>query len=205
MIAYWTCTSTLRRRVPPTRRGSRGTCPTCKSRCSAKRPPALGLAPVALPFAAFEAYLDILRQSEPFMPIVRLMLLLGDNRLRDLARDALLPVLAAKLRGANVAADDIYHALEEACLGADMIDERLRLCQRLPALGVDAALVSACTARLQDERLVRCSECAASVRSKDIETHLRGPTRFTSSAASGAPTRRRATRCCAPSARRRRT
>lgn len=130
-------------------------------------------APVALPFSAFEAYLEILRQSEPFMPIVRLMLLLGDDRLREFAREALLPVLAARLRGSSVAADDIYHALEEACLGTDMIEERLRLCQRLPALGVDAAAVSACTARLQDERLVRCSECAASVRAKDIETHLR--------------------------------
>jgi hypothetical protein len=128
--------------------------------------------PVALSFAAFESYLGMLRQCEPFMPIVRLMLLLGDDRLRELARDAILPVLAARLRG-NTAADDIWHALEEACLGADMIEERLRLCQRLAALGVDAAAVAVCVSRLQDERPVRCSECAASVRSKDIETHLR--------------------------------
>jgi hypothetical protein len=135
---------------------------------------ALGPAvPVALPFATFEAYLDILRQAEPFMPIVRLMLLLGDDRLRELAREALLPVLAARLRRSSVSADDINHALAEACLGADMIDERLRLCQRLPALGVDAAAVSACVAHLQDERPMHCTECAATVRLKDIETHLR--------------------------------
>ncbi len=116
---------------------------------------------VALPFAAFEAYLATLRQSEPFMPIVRLMLLLGDDRLRELGRESLVPVLADKLRGESVGADDVWHALEEACLGADMIEERLRLCQRLPALGVDAAAVGACMMRLQDDRLEHCSECRA--------------------------------------------
>src|SRR5439155_2625547 len=115
----------------------------------------------------------VLRRSEPFMPIVRLMLLLGDNRLRELAREALLPVLADRLRGESVSANDVWHALEEACLGADMIEERLRLCQRLPALGVDAAAVAACAARLHDEQPVRCTECTASIRTKDVETHLR--------------------------------
>jgi hypothetical protein len=132
-----------------------------------------GGAPVALPFASFEAYLAMLRQCEPFMPLVRLMLLLGDARLRDLGREALLPVLAQKLRGDAISADDVWQALEEACLGTDMLEERLRLCQRLPALGVDAAAVGACALRLQDEKPVRCSECQAAVRSRDIETHLR--------------------------------
>jgi hypothetical protein len=131
------------------------------------------LAPVALPYGAFDSFLAILRACEPFMPIVRLMLLLGDTRLRELARDALVPALAERLRGEAISADDVWQALEGACLGSDMIEERLRLCERLPALGVNAVAVSACVLRLQDERLVQCSECGAHVRSRDLETHLR--------------------------------
>jgi hypothetical protein len=135
---------------------------------------ALGAAaPVALPYAAFDTYLTMLRASEPFMPIVRLMLLLGDSRLRELARDALLPVLAEKLCRESIGTEEVWQALEEACLGSDMIDERLRLCERLPALGVNAAAVNACVVRLQDERMVRCSECGTHVKSRDLETHLR--------------------------------
>jgi uncharacterized C2H2 Zn-finger protein len=130
-------------------------------------------APLALPFAAFDAYLALLRKCEPFLPIVRLILALDNPRLRDLGREAILPVLAERLRGSAGGADAIWAALEGVCPGADMIEERLRLCHRLPSFGADAAAVSACAARLQDERLIRCTECQAHVRSKDIEAHLR--------------------------------
>jgi hypothetical protein len=137
-------------------------------------PAALGpAAPVALPFAAFESYLTLLRQSPPFLPIARLMLLKGNPRLRELAREALLPVLAEPLASRSASADDVWRALEAACPGDDLIEERLRLCQLLPGFGVDAAAVGACAARLQDEQIVTCPECAAPVRHGDIETHLR--------------------------------
>jgi hypothetical protein len=129
-------------------------------------------APVALPFAAFDAYLVTLRQCGPFLPIVRLMLAHANSRLHDLGREALVPVLADRLRHA-ASADTIWQALEEACPGLNMIEERLRLSQRLPALGVDSAAVSACSVRLHDERPVRCTECDTHVRSKDLEAHLR--------------------------------
>ncbi len=129
-------------------------------------------APVALPFAAFEAYLTTLRDCGPFLPIARLMLLRGSPRLRELAREALLPVLADRMTSWE-SADAVSQALEDACPGPDLADERLRLCQRLASFGVAAEAVAACVARLQEERLVRCSECAANVRQRDLETHLR--------------------------------
>src|SRR5207244_6400736 len=120
----------------------------------------------------FDAYLGILRQCDSFLPIVRQMLGAANPRLRDLGRDALLPVLAERLRTGPITAETIWHALEETCPGAAMIDERLRLCALLPDFGIDTAAAVACAVRLQDERLVPCMVCEAQVRSKDIESHL---------------------------------
>ena len=134
----------------------------------------LGLAvPVALPFAAFDNYTAMLRSCSSFLPIVRAMLQLGNPQVRDLGRNVLLPVLAEGLRGAPATPEAVWAALEDVCPGAALIEERLRLCQRLPGFGADAAAVSACAARLEDERLVACSACGAQIRSKDIEAHLR--------------------------------
>jgi hypothetical protein len=131
--------------------------------------------PVALPFTAVEGYRTILRQSGQFFPIVRLLLVEGSPRLREVAREALLPALAERLRsdGAAPPAEAIERALEEVCPGPELAEERLRLCGRLPAFGVSPEAIAACAARLREDRIVNCAECGARVRSKDIETHLR--------------------------------
>jgi hypothetical protein len=129
--------------------------------------------PAALPFAAFDGYLAVLRLAEPFLAIARLMLTSDSRRVRELGREALAPVLAEVARSSRDGADALDRVLQEHFAGAELLEEKLALCQRLPALGADPNVVAASIERLQEERLVVCEECGARVRSRDREVHLR--------------------------------
>ena len=55
----------------------------------------------------------------------------------------------------------------------DQTDLLIESCKQLAELGVDQSVVNGAIAQLQEERLVVCPECAAEVRSRDLELHLR--------------------------------
>lgn len=124
-------------------------------------------------FSAQAALVPVLRQSAYFAALRPLLLRSARPAVRELAREAMLPVLAGQLQGDAVRADDVWRVLEAVCPGLDLVGERIVLCNRLPLLGIDQAAVNACADRLREERPVRCPECHKEVRQSDLETHLR--------------------------------
>src|SRR5581483_642226 len=128
--------------------------------------------PVALPFSAYSAVVSFLRQSPHLRAVAPALLLAPRGRLRELGREALVPALADRLSGQTTGAD-VGRALEEVCPGLDLAGEKLVLCDRLSLAGVDQAALSDCAARLREERLVHCPECADEMRARDLEAHLR--------------------------------
>ncbi len=128
--------------------------------------------PMAIPFASFSTYLSFLQQSPQFLPIVRLLLRSQSTRLREVGREAVVPWLAEQMRGSS-SASDLARVLDQVCPALDQVEEKVVLCNRLPALGVDASAAATCVVQIQEEKLVPCPECKAEVRRMDLEFHLR--------------------------------
>src|SRR5581483_7809568 len=70
--------------------------------------------PVALPFGAYASLVSFLRQSPHFPALAPLLLQSPRPRLRELGREALVPLLADRLRG-SVAGAEVSRVLEEVC------------------------------------------------------------------------------------------
>lgn len=128
--------------------------------------------PLALPYEAILAYQANLRGCKLFLPIIKRMLRLPERRMRDLATQAVLPYLQEQLQ-ARPSIDELRRLLKSISADLDQTDQLIDLCRQLIELGADQALVSGCIAQLQEDRLVVCPECAAEVRSKDLDLHLR--------------------------------
>jgi hypothetical protein len=128
--------------------------------------------PVALPYASLVAYQTNLRLSRLFIPIARKLLGSGQPRLRDLGCQAVLPFLQEQLRACSTVVE-LRGLLGAFCADVGHTDLQIDLCRQLAPLGVDQALLNACIAQLQEERLVVCSECQAEVQARDLELHLR--------------------------------
>lgn len=101
---------------------------------------------------------ELLRSSEP--------------RLRQIARELLLPSLTTAMRGPKLAVHDLRQILDRV-IPDDLLEEKILLCLRLPGQGLDESTANVCLAQLQQERPVSCSECRARIRMVDLETHLR--------------------------------
>jgi hypothetical protein len=96
----------------------------------------------------------------------------ADARVREVGREVLLPDLAELLASESLSAADIRKHLDALC-PADLIDEKLLLCQRLAPLGVAADAAEACARQLQAEKLVACSECGKPIPQGEYDGHLR--------------------------------
>jgi hypothetical protein len=128
--------------------------------------------PIALPFDAYATLVRFLRHSPHFSVLAPLLLRSPRPRLRELGREALVPLLADRLRGIDTGAD-VSRELEAFCPGLDLVGEKLLLCDRLSMAGVEQVALRDCAARLREDRLLRCPECSAEVRQRDLEIHLR--------------------------------
>lgn len=128
--------------------------------------------PVALPYASILAYQANLRGSRSFFALAGALVRSSERRLRDMGTQAVLPYLQAQLEGKS-RVEDLRHLLTQLCSGLDQTDLQIDLCRRLEQLGVDQGLIAACIDQLREERLVRCSDCGADVRARDMELHLR--------------------------------
>ncbi len=128
--------------------------------------------PLALPYEAIIAYQANLRGSKLFLPIARRLLRSPERRLRELGTQTILPWLQEELR-LRPTVDELRRLLKSVSADLDQTDLLIDLCRQLAEMGDDQAIVNGCIAQLQEERLVVCPECAAEVRSKDLEFHLR--------------------------------
>jgi uncharacterized C2H2 Zn-finger protein len=128
--------------------------------------------PLALPYEAIIAFQAILRGSRLFLPIVRRLLRSPERRLRELSMQTILPYVQEELR-LRPTAEDLRRLLKSLSSDLDQTDLLIDLCKQLAETGADQTIVNSCVAELQEERLVICPECAAEVRSKDLEFHLR--------------------------------
>jgi hypothetical protein len=128
--------------------------------------------PLALPYEAIVAYQASLRLSKLFLPIERQLLRSPQRRLRELGTQALLPYLQENLQ-LRPSVEELRRLLKAVSSDLDQTDLLVDLCRQLVELGADQTVVNGCIAQLQEERLVVCPECAAEVRSKDLEFHLR--------------------------------
>jgi hypothetical protein len=128
--------------------------------------------PVALPYDSLLAYQANLRVSKMFLPIARQLLLSPSRTSRDLGYQAVLPFIEEQLRVRSTVVE-LRNLLGAFCSDLDHADLQIELCRQLAQAGVDLALVNACIAELQDERLVVCPECQSEVQTKDLELHLR--------------------------------
>jgi hypothetical protein len=118
-----------------------------------------------------ENLIACLRKSPQVETFLGNLLRSREGRVRDLAREILLPELVKRLPG-KVSPGELRRQLDQVCPD-DLLEEKVLLCLRLPKLGVDLAAANACLAQLQEERPVACSECKAQVKLVDLERHLR--------------------------------
>jgi hypothetical protein len=95
-----------------------------------------------------------------------------DPRVREVARELILPDLGGRLAGDRVTAEDVRRELDRVC-PAERIDDKVLLCRQLPYLGVDAVAGKQCLARLQAERPAVCDECGERMPAGRLEAHLR--------------------------------
>ncbi len=128
--------------------------------------------PVALPYSSILSYQMNLRHSASFTPIVRTLLASPHQRLRELGSQSVLPSFQTQLR-LHPMLSEMRRLLATVSSDIGQTDLRIDLCRQLGQLGVDAALVNDCIAQLQEERLVVCPDCQASVKSRDLELHMR--------------------------------
>ena len=155
------------------RRDGSGEWPTASAEGSGEFPVMVS-APVALrpaPRFKVENLIACLRKSPQVESFLANLLRSKESRVRDLSREILLPELVKRLPG-KVGPEELRRRLDQVCPD-DLLEEKIRLCQRLPHLGVDLAAVNTCLARLQEERPVACSECKARVQQVELEGHLR--------------------------------
>jgi hypothetical protein len=113
-----------------------------------------------------------LRQNPRAHPYFPILLRDADPNIREVGRELLLPELGGRLGAGAVTARDIRRELDRVC-PADELEEKILLCRQLPYLGIDAAVVKTCLARLENERLVVCPECARMIPGGQVESHLR--------------------------------
>src|SRR6266851_5991637 len=95
-----------------------------------------------------------------------------DQRVRELGRKLLLPDISQAREWATASAEDVQRLLDKLCPVSDVWD-KIRVCQRLPQLGIPTSVVGECLQQLRGERPVACPECSAAVPQDKLETHLR--------------------------------
>ncbi len=95
-----------------------------------------------------------------------------EGHVREVGRELLLADLGDRLSGEKVSSTELRRQVDEIC-PADLIDEKLFLCQHLAILGVALDAVDVCVRQLQAERPVICTECGAQVAQADHDAHLR--------------------------------
>ncbi len=135
--------------------------------------PESGVGPSPEAWKRWEPWLACVRQAMGTHPVLVRLLRSESDRVREAGRALVLPRLGERLRGASVEVAEVRRVLEEMLPGAEWLNERIRLCRRLPQVGVEATKAQACAALLQEELPAPCPECAAQVRSGDLELHLR--------------------------------
>jgi hypothetical protein len=118
-----------------------------------------------------EHFIACLRKSPQVDSLLTHLLRSREGRVRELAREIILPELVKRLP-AKVSAAELRRRLDQVCPD-DLLEEKILLCLPLPKLGVDLSAANACLAQLQQERPVTCSECKARVKRMDLERHLR--------------------------------
>jgi hypothetical protein len=96
----------------------------------------------------------------------------SDASLRLLARQALVPVVAAKLRGARVSVAEFREAVEALCPG-ESLEARMAMCRELAAAGASARAAAEAEEDFELDHPTLCPLCGARLRLRDAEHHLR--------------------------------
>ncbi len=95
-----------------------------------------------------------------------------EDLVREIGREMLMPEISERLRGSELSAGTIRKHLDELC-PADLIDEKIKICERLTSFGVDLLSLNACVSDLRAEKLTECPECGVRVQQRELEHHLR--------------------------------
>src|SRR5262249_10348199 len=101
-----------------------------------------------------EHLIACLRKSPQVDSLLTHLLRSREDRVRELAREILLPELVNRLP-AKVNAAELRRRLDQLCPD-DLLEKKILLSLPLAKLGVDLAAANACLAQLQQERPVTC-------------------------------------------------
>jgi hypothetical protein len=112
-----------------------------------------------------------LRRNPEARPHFRGLLRAGDARVRELGRELLTPEACEQLADPKSTPEQVARWIRRLC-PVDGLEEKIRLCQRLPQFGANAAAVAGCLEELRSERPVHCPECWESVPGHQLDAHL---------------------------------
>jgi hypothetical protein len=104
--------------------------------------------------------------------LCRSLLTHTDERLRLLARLALIPVVASRFVGAAVDSATFRQSVEALC-PREGLDAQIAVCRWLSRAGASARAAADLEAELELERVVACPYCSAQIRRRDEKEHLR--------------------------------
>jgi hypothetical protein len=113
-----------------------------------------------------------LRQNEAARAHFWQLLPSTDRRVREVARELVLPELSETRACTDARAADVQRLLDKLA-PVDDVQDKIRICQRLPQFGVSPSAVSECLRRLRGGQTLACPECAALVLQDELENHLR--------------------------------
>jgi hypothetical protein len=112
-----------------------------------------------------------LRRNPEARPHFRGLLRASDPRVRDLGRELLTPEACEQLADPKTTPEHVARWIRRLC-PVEGLEEKIRLCQRLPQFGANAAAVAGCLEELRSERPVACPECWESVPGHQLDAHL---------------------------------
>jgi hypothetical protein len=122
--------------------------------------------------AGFQRLVRCLRQSEAARPYFWQLLMSPDARLRQLARELILPELSETSELKTASSAEVRGWLDRLC-PVEEVRDKLAVCHRLPQFGVSRAAVAECLRELHGEQSVGCTECTAAIPRDQMEGHLR--------------------------------
>jgi endogenous inhibitor of DNA gyrase (YacG/DUF329 family) len=132
---------------------------------------ALGPFDPAAPSPAWSRVAERLGEHELTQRVCRSLLTHADDRLRAVARLALIPLVAKRLAGkADNAA--FLTSLEALCPG-EPVPLRLAVCRQLAEAGASKKAAKEVAAALELDRDVNCPECGRAIRRREEAEHLR--------------------------------
>lgn len=116
--------------------------------------------------------IEHLRQSGLASPVLVSLLNSERARVRQVVRELLLQEAVEEWKRGPASVEQVRQRIETLCARED-VWTKIRLCQRLGALGVSPDALRECLAQLQAERPVACPQCGQAVPGQLLTMHLR--------------------------------